>query len=128
MTTEDIRQAIRQGRPFTVDLRLRKLRLGRKNVTLDDPLTLASSDDPREIILTIESLYHEYKHSIPSELSNSNRSIHFRALDMDNLSDEDMFCGTDRHSARFELEAYMLACISPFRLTRTQKPLSPPLI
>lgn len=65
----------------------------------------------------LENLYEEYKHSVPSERSESRSRNYFRALKEKDLSDEDMMFGIPRETARFILEFALLAYILTGRLT-----------
>lgn len=49
-----------------------------------------------------------YKHSVPSERSESHRRYYFKALPEKELSDEDMMYGERREVARCKLELYVL--------------------
>lgn len=65
-----------------------------------------------QMFIEIEWLYRNYKHSVPSERSESKRKRYFNALKEKDLSDSDMLYGEPREVARFKLEAYVLFCIA----------------
>lgn len=52
--------------------------------------------------------YQQYKHSIPSERSESHRRSYFKALPEKDLSDHDMLYGVSREVARCQLEVFVL--------------------
>ena len=54
----------------------------------------------------VEELYRRYKHSIPSERSQSKSRRYFMALPESDLEDGDMLYGQHRDTAQFELEFY----------------------
>ena len=54
----------------------------------------------------IETLYKEYKHSAPDK--HSNKKSYFKALPVDELTDEDLAYGYDRNFAQAMLEGYIL--------------------
>ena len=68
-------------------------------------MSLATLDD---FLYTVERLYIFYKHSVPSERSESKSRQYFRALPERELSDEDMLYGKRRDPAQIELELYIL--------------------
>ena len=59
----------------------------------------------------VEELYRRYKHSIPSERSQSKSRRYFMALPESDLEDGDMLYGQHRDTAQFELEFYILCRI-----------------
>ena len=63
-------------------------------------------------LATIEELYNEYLHSIPSERSESHRKSYFIALKEKDLDDEDMMYGEQREISRARLETYVLEAVS----------------
>lgn len=102
----NISQAVELGSRFTVNFEKRTLRLDGKLVCLDDVnvLPLAGPVMLREI----EGYYQQYKHSIPSERSESHRRSYFKALPEKDLSDHDMLYGVEREVARCQLEVFVL--------------------
>lgn len=56
----------------------------------------------------MEELYHRYKHSIPSERSESTPRRYFMALPERELSDDDMLYGARRDKSQIELELFIL--------------------
>ena len=59
----------------------------------------------------LERLYERYKHSLPSERSESRYRRYFKALCEDDLTDEDMMFGVEREEAQAELEMYVLCAL-----------------
>lgn len=102
----NVSQAVELGSRFTVNFEKRTLRLDRELVSLDDVniLPLNGSVMLREI----ERYYQQYKHSIPSERSESHRRCYFKALPEKDLSDHDMLYGVSREVARCQLEVFVL--------------------
>lgn len=64
-----------------------------------------------EMLSEIETLYQRYKHSIPSERSQSKRRNYFRALPEQELDDDDMLYGDEREVAQARLELYVLISV-----------------
>ncbi len=106
----NISQAVELGSRFTVNFEKRTLRLDGKLVSLDNVniLPLNGSVMLREI----EGYYQQYKHSIPSERSESHRRSYFKALPEKDLSDHDMLYGVSREVARCQLEVLSFLCCS----------------
>lgn len=107
-------RSVEEGANFRVDFRSRSLKVGDKQIIRDgkyegelgvEPCT------PEEFFAHVEELYHAYKHSIPSERSESRSRRYFRALPERELSDEDMLYGGRRDRAQAELELYILCQI-----------------
>lgn len=120
MLYEEIIEEVKDGAKFTVNFQKRTCRVNGKvvvdNLQYDGSLgTYPSTEE--EMISNIEQLYQEYKHSVPSERSESHRHYYFRALPEKELSDEDMMYGERREVARCRLELYVLFCIILSRLT-----------
>lgn len=120
MLYEKIINEVKNGAKFTVNFQKRTCRVNGKVVVndmqYDGSLGICPSTE-EEMISNIEQLYQEYKHSVPSERSESHRNYYFRALPEKELSDEDMMYGERREVARCRLELYVLFCIILSRLT-----------
>ncbi len=109
MTYEEIINEVDNGARFTVDFGKRTLRLNGKTVNLSDcDFHLPAMQQGNDTIRDIETLYNLYKHSVPSERSESHRRHYFKALPEKELSDSDMMYGDRREIARLRLELYVL--------------------
>lgn len=120
MIYEEIIKAVENGAKFTVNFQKRTCKVNGKVIVNDMQYdgflgTYPYTED--EIISKIEQLYQEYKHSVPSERSESHLRYYFKALPEKELSDEDMMYGEQREVARCRLELYVLFCIILSRLT-----------
>ena len=100
---------VRNGARFSINFEKRILHFNRKLVDLSDVNFLPVRDEV--MFNAIETRYNEYKHSVPSERSESRRKRYFRALPEKELSDEDMMYGLPREYARCRLELYILIMI-----------------
>lgn len=120
MLYEKIINEVKNGAKFTVNFQKRTCRVNGKVVVDGIQYEGCLGTYPpteEEMISNIEQLYQEYKHSVPSERSESHRHYYFRALPEKELSDEDMMYGERREVARCRLELYVLFCIILGRLT-----------
>lgn len=104
-------QAVKDGAKFKVDFAERSLKINGKQIIKGDEyegalgMSLATVED---FIYTVNRLYHYYKHSVPSERSESKSRRYFKALPEQELSDDDMLYGKRREPAQIELELYIL--------------------
>ena len=103
--------AVESGEKFKVDLTRRNLTVGKKYLIHDGRYDGKLTEIGCFGIETLESLYDTYKHSRPSERSESKRRRYFKALGEDELDDDDMLYGMDREVAQVMLEAYLLCWI-----------------
>lgn len=114
---EDAGEMVYNGAKFYINLEKRSLSVNGKYLIKDGkhelPLGCWHKEDfPEEkMFQSLELRYRNYKHSIPSERSESHRRRYFKALSEDELSDEDMMYGVPREFARYELESFLLAMI-----------------
>lgn len=112
---ESLTEQVRQGAKFYVNFGERTLRIDKTLYSYNQEskdLLPAIPESMGEMFAEIERLYNNYKHSVPSERSESKRKRYFNALRENDLSDTDMLYGELREVARFELEAYVLFCIA----------------
>ena len=63
------------------------------------------------LLSIIKALYKKYKYSLPSERSDNKRRKYFKALSVDELTDEQLIIGQPREVAQFTLEAFVLCTI-----------------
>lgn len=107
-------QAIQDGATFKINFQSRSLKLNGKLIIQDGKYegelgVLYCGED--EFFANVEELYRIYKHSIPSERSESNQRRYFMALPEKSLSDDAMLFGERRDKAQIELELYVLCQI-----------------
>ena len=109
MTYKEVIQAVENGAKFTINFQKRTCRVNGKVVMSEED---KPNDTPcltlEDVITGIEQRYAVYKHSVPSERSESHRHYYFKALPEKELSDEDMMYGERREQARCKLELYVL--------------------
>lgn len=111
---QDTIRAVEAGARFKVDFQTRSLKVDGKYVirdgTHDGNLGVPNCSE-KEFFSKVEELYSRYKHSIPSERSESTSRHYFMTLPESELSDEDMLYGCRRDKAQIELELYILCQI-----------------
>lgn len=118
---EDSIEMVSNGARFYINLEKRSLSINGQYLIKDGIIQLKGDvglgcwhkeDYPEDkMIEGIESRYKDYKHSIPSERSESHRRSYFKALPEKELTDEDMLFGDNREVCRFVLESFILAMI-----------------
>ncbi len=110
----DAVQAVEEGAKFTVDFPSRSLKVDGKQIIQNGNYEGSLGVEPctgTEFLSHMEELYRIYKHSVPSERSESRSRRYFRALPERELSDEAMLYGQRRDRAQIELELYLLCQI-----------------
>lgn len=107
--------AVEQGAKFKVDFQKRLLKVGDRiivdNGKYEGNLGIGLAGDATEFIANVENMYDSYKHSMPSERSESQRKRYFIALPEKELDDDDMLYGVGRDAAQIALELYLLSQI-----------------
>lgn len=107
-------QAVEEGAKFSIDFSSRSFKLGGKSVIRNGQYEGELGVEPcteEEFFANVEDLYRRYKHSIPSERSESRSRRYFTALPEKDLDDEDMLYGQRRDKAQVALELYFLCQI-----------------
>lgn len=106
--------AVRDGAGFKVDYRHRSLKIDEEYIIRDGKFEGGLGIKPcsvEEFLANMEELYRRYKHSVPSERSESKSRQYFRALPEKDLDDDDMLYGEPRDVAQIALELYLLGNI-----------------
>lgn len=106
-------EKVENGSRFRIDLERRDLVVDgkyiiRDGVPADKDMELAPRMDGDQAVELLETLYLDYRHSVPSERSRSQRRRYFRALPEHELEMEDMMYGQPREMCRYRLEAFIL--------------------
>ena len=117
MTRNEILEKVYAGSKFYVNFEKRSVRVDGKLVVEngdfgEDKYEKEGDFSLEGTLATIEDLYNEYLHSIPSERSESHRKSYFIALKEKDLEDDDMMYGETREISRARLETYVLEAIS----------------
>ena len=117
MTRNEIIEKVRTGSKFYVNFEKRSVRVDGKLVVEngdfgEDKYEKEGDFSLEGTLATIEDLYYEYLHSVPSERSESHRRTYFIALKEKDLDDDDIMYGELREVSRARLETYVLEAIS----------------
>ena len=107
-------QAVADGANFKVDFQSRSLKLNGKFIIQNGKYEgeLGVPDCGEDVFFAnVEELYLCYKHSVPSQRSESKSRLYFKAFSEKNLNDDAMLYGERRDKAQIELELYILCRI-----------------
>ena len=109
------------GEHFHIDFEKRNMKVGNdyliKDGKFDESRKLLYSADSYElqnlhgILRKLEQLYERYKYSLPSERSDSKRRKYFKALPMEEITDEQLMVAERRETSRAALEGFVLCMI-----------------
>lgn len=106
---------VSDGERFSINLEKRNLKIGKnwliKNGETAEGDIICSFRPVAPILEHVENLYKEYKYSCPSERSEKHGKCYFKALPVEEMTDEQMVCGENREVARAKLEGFILCMI-----------------
>ena len=115
----ELLERVADGEKFHIDFKKRDMKVGKTYLIKDGEYNtereLIQFEDYGNgfefIMKTIYQLYLEYKYSTPSERSESKRKVYFKALSVEELTDEELVHGTPRELAQAKLEGFILCMI-----------------
>ena len=104
------------GESFHIDFEKRNMKVGKdyliKEGEFDESRGLIrESYDIQTILNKIEELYKDYKYSLPSERSDNKRRKYFKALPMEEITDEQLMTAERREYSQAALEGFVLCMI-----------------
>lgn len=114
---EELVKRVLEGESFYINFKNQALKIGKKFIVTDGfydderILYTTSEMEMSDILSQIETLYKNYKYSLPSERSDNKRRQYFKALPVDKLTDKQMATGEMREVARAKLEGFILCMI-----------------
>lgn len=116
---EELVKRVNEGETFYVDFETRTMKVGKdfliKNGEYDTTRELYSvyfsTPSLPAVLQMIRQLYELYKHSLPSERSDNKRRVYFKALSMDELTDEQLILAEKRECNQAALEGFVLCMI-----------------
>lgn len=118
----ELLERVSNGESFHIDFEKRKMKVGNdyliKEGEFDESKELiVGSYDMQTILNKIEELYKEYKYSLPSERSDNKRRRYFKALPMEEITDEQLMTAERREFSQAVLEGFVLCMIVSGKLT-----------
>ena len=114
---DELVQRVSDGETFYINFKNQSMKIGKKFVIADGiydterQLIDCECSDTTDVLSRIESLYADYKHSLPSERSDSKRRKYFKALSMEELTDEQLMVAQRREVAQAKLEGFILCMV-----------------
>ena len=114
---EELVRRVSNGETFYINFKNRSMKIGKKFIVADGiydterQLIDCERSDTAGILRQIESLYANYKYSLPSERSDSKRRKYFKALSMEELTDEQLMVAQRREVAQAKLEGFILCMV-----------------
>lgn len=112
-------ERVSNGESFCIDFENRNMKVG-KDFLIKEGVYDSSKElfddmwkmyDVRVVIWFIKELYAQYKYSLPSERSDNKRRKYFKALPMEEITDEQLMVAERREVAQAALEGYVLCMI-----------------
>ena len=116
----ELLERVESGETFNIDFEKRNMKVGKnyliKNGEYDNEMSLFGElyQEPYSlhvVLHMIRELYKNYKYSMPSERSDSKRKNYFKALSVEELTDEQLVHGKKRETAQAALEGFVLCSI-----------------
>ena len=111
---EELLSRVEQGEKFKINFEQRSMKVGKdwliKNGECEVGRILYGKN-PITIKEQIEQMYRDFKYSCPSERSDSKRKGYFKALSVDELTDEQMIYGENRELMQGKLEGFILCAV-----------------
>lgn len=124
-------ERVSNGEPFHIDFEKRNMKVGKEYLIKDGlfngtrPLLICSDFDELQrldgILSIIEGLYAKYKYSLPSERSDNKRKKYFKALPMEEITDEQLMVAERRETSQAALEGFVLCMIVNGQLVWDEK-------
>lgn len=110
-------EEVYNGETFHVDFEQRTLKVGQHKLIeggeYDASKVLYDEefDNSQSLLDRVRELYITYKFSLPSERSDKKRRKYFKALPIDELTNEQLIYGEKREVTQYMLEAFILCAI-----------------
>ncbi len=110
-------ERVENGERFHIDFEQRTMKIGQDKIIdngeYDTSQILYDEkfDNPRTLLDKVRELYTTYKLSFPSERSDKKHRKYFKALPIDEITDEQLIYGARREIAQYMLEAFILCVI-----------------
>ena len=113
-------ERVSEGESFHIDFEKRNMKVGKdyliKDGEFDEKKELLGESfgnvhNLTDLLFELEVLYRVYKYSLPSERSDNKRRKYFKALPMEELTDEQLVTAERREYSRAVLEGFVLCMI-----------------
>ena len=110
-------ERVENGERFHIDFEKRTMKIGQAKVIDNGEYDVTQVlyderfDNQQTLLDKVRELYVAYKFSLPSERSDKKRRKYFKALPIDELTDEQLIYGMRREVTQYMLEAFILCAI-----------------
>ena len=110
-------EQVENGERFCIDFEQRTMKVGQAKVIDNGEYDISQLlydekfDNPKSLLDKVRELYIAYKLSLPSERSDKKRKKYFKALPIEELTDEQLIYGIRREVAQYMLEAFILCAV-----------------
>ena len=107
-------ERVENGERFYIDFEKRTMKVGQAKVIDNGEYDISQAlcderfDNPRTLLDKIRELYITYTFSLPSERSDKKRRKYFKALPMEEITDEQLMVAERRECAQAALEGFIL--------------------
>ena len=116
---EELVRRVSDGESFYVNFEKRQMKIGKEPIVVcngvyDVTRKLINDDDLSDInaiLRKIEHLYQNYKYSLPSERNDNKRKRYFKALSINEITDNQLMVAERREVAQAKLEGFILCAI-----------------
>ena len=112
-------ERVSEGESFHINFEKRNMKVGKDYLIKDGEFDEAKELFPKlyepydlySALHMIRELYRNYKYSLPSERSDNKRRKYFKALPMEEITDEQLMVAERRECSRAALEGFVLCMI-----------------
>ena len=114
---EELIERVSKGEPFYIDFEKQTMKIGKQKIVnngkYDEDRILMTDAllETSDVLSYIEEFYPVYKYSLPSERADSKRRKYFKALPINEITDEQLFVAQNREVAQARLEGFILCSI-----------------
>ena len=126
----ELLERVSNGESFHIDFEKRNMKVGNdyliKGGEFDESKELLGQSfgnvhNLTDLLFELECLYKVYKYSLPSERSDNKRRKYFKALPIEEITDEQLLVAERREYARAVLEGFVLCMIVSGKLVWDEK-------
>lgn len=122
-------ERVSNGESFHINFEKRNMKVGKDYLIKDGELDETKKmfklcehcNNIETILRRIELLYKNYKLSLPSERSDNKKRKYFKALPMEEITDEQLMVAERRETSRAALEGFVLCMIVSGQLVWDEK-------
>ena len=127
---EELLERVSNGESFNINFEKRNMKVGKdyliKNGEFDEERELlgewfGNMQNLTDLLFELEVLYRVYKYSLPSERSDNKRRKYFKALPIEEITDEQLMTAERREYSRAVLEGFVLCMIVSGQLVWDEK-------